>query len=224
MVADPAQVNHLLAQAYPHARCELTFGDPFQLLVATVLSAQSTDSRVNSVTPVLFEQYPDPASLAAAEQSAVEEIIRPTGLFRNKATALIGLSLALMRDHGGQVPALLPELVKLPGVGRKTANVVLGNAFGVPGITPDTHVIRLANRFGWVASKRPNDVEKSVAELFSAQEWVMVCHRIIWHGRRCCFARNPACGACVLADICPSFGAGETNPAAAAELVRKQSP
>lgn len=220
-MADPALVDERLAVAYPQAGCELDFANAFELLVATVLSAQSTDRRVNSVTPRLFASFPDAVALAGADQTAVEDIIRPTGFFRNKAAAIIGLSLGIVDEFDGVVPGTLAELVTLPGVGRKTANVVLGNAFGVPGVTPDTHLIRLANRFGWVASKKADDVEQAVGELFLPGDWVMVCHRVIWHGRRCCHSRNPACGACPVADICPSFGTGETDPARAALLVRE---
>lgn len=220
-MADPALVDERLAVAYPLAGCELDFAGPFELLVATVLSAQSTDRRVNSVTPVLFAAFPDPAALAGADPAEVEEIIRPTGFFRNKTAAIIGLSRAIVDEFDGVVPGTLEQLVTLPGVGRKTANVVLGNAFGVPGVTPDTHLIRLANRFGWVDSPKPDDVERAVGELFRTDEWVMVCHRVIWHGRRCCHARNPACGACPVADICPSYGIGETDPEKAALLIRE---
>ncbi|MCC2594376.1 endonuclease III [Tessaracoccus sp. OS52] len=220
-IAPPAEVNERLSVAYPDARCELDFTSPFELLVATVLSAQSTDRRVNAVTPALFAAYPDAAALAAAEPEAVEQLIGPVGFFRQKTKAIVGLSRAIVDEFDGQVPGTLEELVRLPGVGRKTANVVLGNAFGVPGVTPDTHLIRLANRFGWVASKKPDEVERAVAELFPPEEWVMLCHRVIWHGRRCCHARKPACGACVLADICPSFGEGVTDPDQAILLIRE---
>lgn len=219
--ADPAEVDERLSLAYPQARCELDFRSPFELLVATVLSAQSTDRRVNSVTPSLFAAYPGPHELAVASPEAVEEIIRPTGFFRNKAAAIVGIARAIVDEHDGRVPGSLAELVQLPGVGRKTANVVLGNAFGIPGVTPDTHLIRLANRFGWVDSKKPDDVEGAVGALFAPEDWVMVCHRVIWHGRRCCHARNPACGACPVADICPSYGTGETDPDRARLLIRE---
>lgn len=219
--ADAAQIDARLALTYPDARCELDFRSPFELLVATVLSAQSTDRRVNSVTPALFAAWPGPEELASAQLEAVEEVIRPTGFFRNKAAAIVGIARAVVDEYDGHVPGTLEDLVKLPGVGRKTANVVLGNAFGVPGVTPDTHLIRLANRFGWVDSKKPDDVERAVGALFPPKEWVMVCHRVIWHGRRCCHARNPACGACPVADICPSYGIGETDPDKARLLIRE---
>lgn len=214
-------MNRTLGELYPDAHCELDFSTPFQLLVATVLSAQSTDKGVNLVTPVLFQRYPDPEAMAAADVAALEQIIRPTGFYHNKAASLLGLSRALVERHHGEVPARLEDLVALPGVGRKTANVVLGNAFGIPGITPDTHVIRLTNRFGWVDSVDPDTVEREVGGLFPPRDWVLLCHRVIWHGRRCCHARKPACGACALAVRCPSFGAGETDPAKAAKLVKR---
>lgn len=216
-----AVVNDLLAQCYPEADCELDFTDPLELLVATVLSAQSTDKRVNSITPALFAAYPDAAAYAEADLADLEEIIRPTGFFRNKAAALKGIGIALVDQFNGQVPDTLTDLVTLPGVGRKTANVVLGNAFGVPGITPDTHLIRLAGRLGWTTSATPDVVEVAVGDLFDPSDWVMVCHRVIWHGRRRCHARRPACGACPLASVCPSFGEGPTDPDVAAALVRE---
>lgn len=199
-----AEVAERLAGAWPDAHCELRHDNPFQLLIATVLSAQTTDARVNEVTPGLFARWAGPEELACADVEEVEAAISSLGLFRTKARSLVALSASLVADHEGEVPDTLDALVKLPGVGRKTANVVLGNAFGVPGITPDTHVIRLANRLGWVDSTGPGDVEKAVAERFPAPEWVMLCHRLIWHGRRVCHARRPACGECVLEDLCPS--------------------
>ncbi len=215
------EVNERLGVRYPDAECELDFVSAFHLLVATVLSAQSTDRRVNAVTPDLFDRYPDAASLAGAEREDVERIIGPVGFFRNKTTAIIGLSRRIVEDFDGVVPVTLEELVTLPGVGRKTANVVLGDAFDIPGITPDTHLIRLANRLGWVDSTKPDVVERAVGELFPPKDWVMLCHRVIWHGRRCCHARGPACGACVLADICPSYGMGETDPDKARSRLRE---
>lgn len=216
-----AAVDDLLAQTYPDARCELDFRTPLELLVATVLSAQSTDRRVNAVTPALFERYPDAAAYAEADLTELEELIRPTGFFRNKALALKGIGVALVEGFDGAVPATLPELVTLPGVGRKTANVVLGNAFGVPGITPDTHFMRVTRRLGWTDSTKPDVVEAEVGQLVDPEEWVMLCHRVIWHGRRRCHARRPACGACPLAELCPSFGEGPTDPEEAATLVRE---
>ena len=214
-------INDGLAQAYPDARCELDFGNAFELLVATVLSAQSTDRRVNAVTAELFRRYPTPVALAEADVPTVEELIGPVGFFRNKTTAIIGLSRRIVDEFDGVVPGTLNDLVSLPGVGRKTANVVLGNAFGVPGVTPDTHLIRLANRFGWVSSTKPDVVEQAVGALFPPEEWVMLCHRVIWHGRRCCHARRPACGACPIRDLCPSNDLGEQDPVKAAALIRE---
>ncbi|MDO5735580.1 MAG: endonuclease III [Propionibacteriaceae bacterium] len=216
-----AEVNDRLGAQYPDARCELDFNSAFQLLVATVLSAQSTDRRVNSVTRELFESYPDAVALAGAPREDVERIVGPVGFFRNKTTAIIGLSTRLVDDFDGVVPNTLEELVTLPGVGRKTANVVLGDAFGTPGVTPDTHLIRLSNRLGWTNSTTPDVVERAVGELFDPRDWVQVCHRVIWHGRRCCHARGPACGACVLGDICPSYGIGETDPEKARTKLRE---
>lgn len=213
-------MERTLAELYPDAHCELDFRNPFELLVATLLSAQSTDKGVNRVTPQLFARYPDPESLAAANLVELETIIRPTGFFHTKATNLIRLSTALVENYGGEVPPRLRDLVTLPGVGRKTANVVLGNAFGIPGITPDTHFIRLTNRFGWVDSTEPDRVEAEVGALFPRRVWVQLCHEVIWHGRRRCHARKPACGACPLAARCPSFGIGEIDPEAAAKLVK----
>ena len=214
-----AAVNAVLTAAWPDARCELDFTTPLELLVATVLSAQTTDVRVNQVTPTLFAAYPDAGAYAAARREELEEILRPLGFFRSKAAALQGLGAALVADHGGAVPATLAELVRLPGVGRKTANVVLGNAFDVPGITVDTHVGRLARRLGWTAERDPVRVEARIAELLPPEEWTMACHRLIFHGRRVCHARKPACGACVLAELCPSYGEGETDPERAQALV-----
>jgi endonuclease-3 len=213
-------VYRLLGERYPDARCELDFADPYQLLVATVLSAQTTDLRVNGVTPTLFARYPDPRALAAAERSDVESIIQPTGFFRAKTDSLLRLAADLVERFEGRVPGRLQDLVTLPGVGRKTANVVLGNAFGVPGITVDTHVGRLVRRFGWTAEEDPVKVEHAVGALFPRKEWTQLSHVLIFHGRRTCHARNPACGACPVARLCPSYGLGETDPDKAARLVR----
>lgn len=215
------QVNRILAQTYPEAKAELDFNNPFELLVATILSAQSTDRRVNTVTPKLFAEFPDAQALATASLAMVEEIIYPTGFFRNKAANLVAMANILCRDYHGMVPDTLVELVKLPGVGRKTANVVLGNAFGVPGITPDTHFIRVSNRLGWVASKNPEIVEREVGKLFPDSEWVQLCHHIIWHGRRRCHAQKPACGACPVAELCPSFGLGPVDFEVAKKLIKE---
>lgn len=219
--APAVEVDDVLTEEWPDARCELDFTTPFELLVATVLSAQTTDVRVNAVTPTLFRRWPGPAELAGASQEELEAVLRPLGFFRAKATSLRGLAAALLADHGGQVPADLDALVRLPGVGRKTANVVLGNAFDVPGITVDTHVGRLARRLGWTEHKDPVKVERDIAALVPRERWTMLCHRLIFHGRRVCHSRRPACGACVLAGVCPSYGVGETDPEAAETLVRR---
>lgn len=221
LVRRARRVNRRLAEIYPDARCELDFQNPLQLLVATVLSAQTTDVRVNSVTPELFARYRDAAAYAAADVGELEAIVRPTGFYRNKALALIGIGQHLVADYGGQVPARLEDLVRLPGVGRKTANVVLGDAFGVPGITVDTHVGRLARRLGWTQETDPVRVEQDVAGLIERAEWTNVSHRLIFHGRRVCFARSPACGACGIADLCPSFGVGVTDPVRAEASVKR---
>jgi len=214
------RINRELADLYPDAHCELDFSSPLELLVATILSAQCTDKRVNQVTPVLFARYRSAADYAAADREDIEKIIVSTGFFRAKTTSIIGLGQALCDRFGGQVPGRLADLVTLPGVGRKTANVVLGNAFGVPGITVDTHFGRLARRFGWTTSHDPDQVEREVGALFPRREWTMLSHRLIWHGRRVCHARRPACGACSLAALCPAFGEGPTDPKVAERLVK----
>jgi endonuclease-3 len=214
-------INRVLAQTYPEANIELDFETPLQLLVATILSAQSTDKRVNSVTPVIFARYPDAVAYATADRAELEELIMPTGFFRAKTDTLIKLGGALAERFDGEVPARLVDLVTLPGVGRKTANVVLGYAFGIPGITVDTHVGRLARRFGWTVQLDPDKVEMDIAALFPKKDWTQLCQNLIWHGRRCCHARNPACGACPVARWCPSYGEGETNPVKAAKMIRE---
>ena len=214
------RINAALAVRYPDAHCELDFADPLQLLVATILSAQTTDKRVNLVTPVLFATYRTAADYAAADRAELETIIQSTGFFRAKSDALLKLGAALVADFGGEVPGRLEKLVTLPGVGRKTANVVLGNAFGVPGITVDTHFGRLARRFGWTSEEDPVKVEAEVGALFPKRDWTMLSHRVIFHGRRTCHARRPACGACPVARLCPSYGDGETDPKKAAKLLR----
>jgi endonuclease-3 len=194
-----------LADAYPDAHCELDFGSPFQLAVATILSAQTTDERVNSVTPELFRRYPDARSLASAGQEDVEEIVRPTGFFRNKAKNIIGFARGLMSEHGGRVPAEMGALAALPGVGRKTANVILGNAFEkAEGVVVDTHVRRLSNLLGFTREDAPEKIEKDLMALFPRERWTMLSHLLIWHGRRVCIARRPQCGECVVAHLCPS--------------------
>ena len=211
-----------LAKTYPQAGPELDFANPLQLLVATILSAQCTDRRVNSITPALFTRYPTAADFASADQSELEELIRPTGFFRSKATSIRGMAAALCADHGGEVPPVLEELVKLPGVGRKTAFVVLGSAFNQPALTIDTHFGRLARRFHWTQHTDPVKVEKDVAVLFPPKDWTMLSHYVLWHGRRVCHARKPACGACSLAKKCPSFGEGPIDPEQAEKLVKSE--
>lgn len=220
MVRRARRINRELADVYPYAHPELDFRNPFELLVATVLSAQTTDLRVNQTTPALFAAYPTPEELAAAVPEELEAIIRPTGFFRAKARSLLGLSAALRDDFGGEVPGRLEDLVKLPGVGRKTAFVVLGNAFGVPGITVDTHFGRLVRRWKWTEQEDPEKVEAEIAEIFPKSEWTMLSHRVIFHGRRICHARKPACGACPIAHLCPSYGEGETDPEKAKKLLK----
>jgi endonuclease-3 len=222
LVARARKIDRVLAETYPDARSELDFTNPFECLVVTVLSAQTTDKRVNTVSPRLFAAYPDPQAMASAERADLEAIIAPTGFFRAKTESLLKLSAALVERYDGQVPASLVDLVTLPGVGRKTANVVLGNAFDIPGITVDTHVGRLARRFGWTTENDPVKVEHEVGALFPKRDWTMMSHHLIWHGRRICHARNPACGACPVAKWCPSYGEGPTDPAKAAKLVRTE--
>ncbi len=214
------RINRALAEQYPYAHAELDFRSPFELVVATVLSAQTTDVTVNQITPLLFARYPDARSLAEAEPAELEAIIKPTGFFRAKARSLMALGTRLVDEFDGEVPGRLEDLVTLPGVGRKTANVVLGNAFGIPGITVDTHFGRLARRFGWTDSDDPVKVESDVAELFEPRDWTMLSHRVVFHGRRVCHSRKPACGACAVANWCPSYGAGETDPEKARKLLK----
>jgi endonuclease-3 len=220
LVRRARKMNRVLTELYPDAHCELDFTSPLELLVATILSAQCTDKRVNMVTPALFAKYPTAADYAAADRADVEAIIVSTGFFRAKTTSIIGMAQALCERFGGEPPPRLRDLVTLPGVGRKTANVVLGNAFGIPGLTIDTHMLRLTNRFGWTTSDDPVKVEVEVAVLIPRKEWTLLSHRVIWHGRRVCHARKPACGACALAPWCPSFGAGPTDEATARKLVK----
>ncbi|MFF3630022.1 endonuclease III [Streptomyces sp. NPDC002164] len=220
MVRRARRINRELAELYPYAHPELDFRNPFELLVATVLSAQTTDLRVNQTTPAVFAAYPTPEDMAAAVPEELEEIVRPTGFFRAKAKSLIGLSAAIRDDFGGEVPGRLSDLVKLPGVGRKTANVVLGNAFGVPGITVDTHFGRLVRRWKWTEQEDPEKVEAEIGAIFPKSEWTMLSHRVIFHGRRICHARKPACGACPIAPLCPAYGEGETDPEKARKLLK----
>jgi endonuclease-3 len=214
------RINRELGLLYPDAHTELDFTTPLQLAVATILSAQCTDKRVNEVTPALFRRYPDAAAYAGADRAELEEMIRTTGFFRNKTNSLMKLGQALVERFDGQVPSTMEELVTLPGFGRKTANVVLGNAFGIPGITVDTHFGRLVRRWRWTEQTDPVKVEAAVAALIPKKDWTILSHRVIWHGRRVCHSRKPACGACAIARLCPSFGEGPTDPAIAAKLVK----
>jgi endonuclease-3 len=220
LVRRARKINRELGVLYPDAHCELDFTSPLELLVATVLSAQSTDKGVNMVTPTLFAKYPDAQAYASANREEMEDIIRSTGFFRAKTNSIISLSQELCTRFDGQVPSRLKDLVTLPGVGRKTANVVLGNAFGVPGITVDTHFGRLSRRFGWTSETDPEKVETEVGALFARKDWTMLSHHLIWHGRRRCHARKPACGACSIARLCPSYGEGPTDPGEASKLVK----
>lgn len=217
------RINRTLAVAYPDAHAELDFSSPLELLVATVLSAQTTDVRVNSITPRLYAMYPTAADYAHANREELEEILRPVGFYRAKAGHLIGLGARLVDDFGGEVPQRLEDLVTLPGVGRKTAHVVRGNAFGMPGLTVDTHFQRLVERWKLIDASIAGDavkIEHAIAELMEKREWTMFSHRTIWHGRRVCHARRPACGVCLLAADCPSFGqSGPVEPVEAAKLV-----
>jgi endonuclease-3 len=220
LVRRARRINRELARLYPDAHIELNFTSPLELLVAAILSAQTTDRRVNEVTRVLFVRYRTAADYAAADRAELERLIRPTGFFRAKANQLITLGQALCDRFGGKVPDTLEELVTLPGVGRKTANLVLGDAFGKPSLTVDTHFARLARRFGWTAQTDPEKIEQDVGALLPRQDWTAASHRLIWHGRRVCHARAPACGACGIARLCPSFGAGPTDPQTARKLVK----
>ncbi|MCW2496995.1 endonuclease III [Jatrophihabitans sp.] len=209
-----------LGLLYPQAHCELDFTTPLELSVATILSAQCTDKRVNEVTPVLFRQYRTAADYAQADRAVLEEQVRPTGFFRNKTSSLINLGQQLVDRFDGEVPRTLDELVTLPGFGRKTANVILGEAFGIPGITVDTHVGRLVRRWQWTEETDPVKVEHAIAALVPKSEWTIMSQRIIWHGRRMCHARKPACGVCPLASLCPAYGEGPTDPVLAQKLVK----
>ena len=214
------KINRELGQLYPDAHTELNFTNPLELSVATILSAKCTDKRVNEVTPAVFAKFRTAADYAAADRAELEEMIRPTGFFRNKTNTLIKLGQQLVERFDSEVPRTLDELVTLPGFGRKTANVVLGNAFGIPGITVDTHFGRLARRWRWTESTDPVKVEHEVGALFPKKDWTILSHRVIWHGRRVCHARKPACGACAIARLCPSYGEGPTDPVVAAKLVK----
>ena len=223
LVRRSRRIARELAVLHPDAHCELDFTNPLELVVATVLSAQSTDATINRVTPVLFARYTTAQDYASADRDELETIIKPTGTFRMKANSLIGLGAALVERHGGEVPGTQADLVKLPGVGRKTANVVLGHAFGVPGLTIDTHVGRLTRRWGMTTEEDPVKVEAAVAELVPKKDWTTFSDTAIFHGRRVCHAKKPACGACGLAALCPSFGLGPTDALTAAALVKEQT-
>ena len=203
--AHALEIQRRLAATYPDAHCELTHRNPFELAVATVLSAQCTDARVNMVTPELFRRWPTPQALAEAALEAIEEVIKSTGFYRNKAKSILGLAQQVVAEHGGEIPADMEALVRLPGIGRKTANVVLGNAFGRnEGIVVDTHVARLSARFGFTRETDPVKIEQALIPLFPRESWTQLSHLMIWHGRRTCAALRPRCGDCVLADCCPS--------------------
>ena len=220
LVRRARKMHKVLTDTYPDAHCELDFTTPLELLVATILSAQTTDVTVNKVTPALFAKYPTATAYAEAVREELEAILKPTGFFRAKTNSVMKLGQALVDDYDGVVPNKLEELVKLPGTGRKTANVVLGNAFGIPGITVDTHFGRLVRRFGWTTEEDPVKVEHVIGALFPKKDWTMLSHRLIFHGRRRCHAKKPACGACPVAQWCPSYGTGPTDPEVAAKLVK----
>jgi len=212
-----------LCRRYPDAHCELDFTTPFELLMATVLSAQCTDKLVNRVTPQLFKRYKNPKALAGAQLNELEEIIHATGFYHAKARNLKALAQRIVSEYDGQVPQSIEDLTSLPGVGRKTANVVRGHAFDIPGITVDTHFGRLARRFHWSESEDPVKVEFEVGALIPEKEWTNLSQCMIWHGRRICHARKPACGACPLTQLCPSYGIGEVDPELALKLVKPDS-
>jgi endonuclease-3 len=218
-----AKMYRVLTKSYPNVRCELDFNNPFQLLVATVLSAQCTDKRVNQTTPALFKEYRSIKKMASADIDDIEKLVKSTGFFRAKAKNIKSLSEKIMINFDGQVPERLEDLITLPGVGRKTANVVLGHAFNTPGITVDTHFGRLSRRFGWSKSNDPVKVEFEVGDLIPQKEWTNLSQRLIWHGRRVCHSRKPACGACSLSKLCPSFGVGEMDPVKARKLVKVEA-
>ena len=213
-------VYRILSKTYPEIRCELDFKNPLELIVATVLSAQCTDKRVNTITPALFKKYKTAKAYAGADIHQLEELVFQTGFYRAKARHIKGIGIKLVEEFNGEVPSTLEELITLPGVGRKTANVVLGHAFDIPGITVDTHFGRLSRRFGWTKEMDPVKVERIVGELIPQKEWTNLSQRMIWHGRRICHSRKPACGACPVAKICPSVGIGEMDAAKAKLLVK----
>jgi endonuclease-3 len=216
-------IYRILSKTYTNVRCELNYKTPYQLLVATVLSAQCTDKRVNQTTPALFKKYPNPKKMAEAEIQDIQRLVKSTGFYRAKANNIKSLSSKIITEFDGKVPSSIEELITLPGVGRKTANVVLGHAFGIPSLTVDTHFGRLSRRFGWSKSIDPVKVEFEVADLIPKKEWTNLSQRLIWHGRRVCHSRKPACGACPLAKYCPSFGVGEIDPVKAARMVKVEA-
>jgi endonuclease-3 len=217
---DARAIYRILSKRYPNVRCELDFRNPLELMVAVVLSAQCTDKRINQITPALFKKYRRPIDYAKAPLAEIEEFIFSAGFYHSKARHLKGLGRKLVEDYNSVVPSTIEELITLPGVGRKTANVVLGHAFGIPGITVDTHFGRLSRRFEWTSSMDPVKVEHEVGELIPQKEWTNLSQRMIWHGRRVCHSRKPACGACPLAKLCPSFGIGEMDPIKASLLLK----
>jgi endonuclease III len=220
LVRRARRVNRELALLYPDAHIELNFTSPLELLVAAILAAHTTDRQVNHVTQVLFSRCRSASDYASVEQGELERLIRPTGYYHAKARTLVALGQALCDRFDGQVPRTMEELLILPGVGRKTANMVLGDAFGMPSITVDTHVARLAQRLGWTAETNPDKIEQDIAVLLPRSEWTQASHRVLWHGRRVCHARTPACGACGVARWCPSFGLGPADEAVARKLVK----
>jgi len=212
-----------LNKIYPNAHCELNFKNPLQLLVATILAAQCTDKRVNMVTPTLFKKYKNVEDFASAKKSELEELIKSTGFYKNKASSIIKMSQKVCNDFGGKIPNKIEDLITLPGVGRKTANVILGNAFGIPGVTVDTHFGRLSRRFGWTKETDPEKVEFAIHEIFEPKYWTQLSQLIVWHGRRRCHARKPACGACPISKLCPSYGEGPIDKEIAQALVKPDS-
>ena len=216
-------IYRILSKTYPNVRCELNYKTAYQLLVATVLSAQCTDKRVNQTTPALFKKYPNPLKMAQADIKDIQRLVKSTGFYRAKAKNIKTLSSKITTDFDGKVPNKLESLITLPGVGRKSANVVLGHAFGIPGITVDTHFGRLSRRFGWSKSLDPVKVEFEVGKLISEKEWTILSQRLIWHGRRVCHSRKPACGSCSIAKYCPSYGMGEIDPIKAKRMVKVEA-
>jgi endonuclease-3 len=216
-------IYRVLTKQYPNARCELDYKSPYQLLVATVISAQCTDKRVNKTTPALFKKYPTAKKMAVADLKNIEQLIKSTGFYHVKAKNIKNLSIKLVEQFDAKVPDDMSDLITLPGVGRKTANVVLGHAFGIPGITVDTHFGRLSRRFGWTKSSDPVSIEAQVGKLITEKDWTNLSQRMIWHGRRVCHSRKPACGVCALANLCPSFGVGEMDSVKAKQLVKMEA-